>query len=666
MCKYRKLYNQFFGIIGIVLGLVLVLEVGPGLAQEKTANYWFDRAFQEPNIDKKIEYYQRALELNPQDAEARNNLGISYKKKGMYTEAIKEYEAALAIPGYDTPEYVYHNLGLLHRDRAMYKEAIDYFKQSIEHNPRFAKAYNALGLAHKALGHYEEAILNFKQALEIDSNYVKASYNLQNVWRLSEENTDVMRQAEVLYDKGASLLEQNRLQAAITKFQEALKLNPKHVGAKERLNVAHKRLEFSKWSKLGEDMVAQGQWQKGLSYFEQALSHATNEQERRLVTRRQQEAKKQLKTMAQKTETDGLYQAGLASLDNEDWLQAISQFTRVLLIDPNHKPAQEKNNLAKVGYYYKKGVELFNARQWSEAEEKFNDVLRINSQHTETLDKLKTIAEHKKQEKINLLLKQAEKAKNLDDYQTATKVYQQILGLHADHEQAHAGLESIKQQLTKKGASKWSMFTQYVSSPAKLIGLIVIAVAGYLVFVKIIRPSQVVDHYLKYKEYDKARIVYEKILEADDNRRRVYPSLANIYIRLKRPDRLEQLIQFCLQKIQRAENNEKEPLWHLTLGEIYQQQERLDDARAEMELAYDNQPENEEIQQKLVKLYKAILALQPENTQIRTKSDELKSVLASEAKKENKTALLRLDNKNQAGESDSLKLLRECFGHPKT
>ncbi len=652
------------GIAVAVLGLALTLPAGPGLAQEKTADYWFNRAFQEQDIDRKIGYYQKSIELNHKDAEARNNLGILYKKKGMYAEAIKEYEAALTIPGYETPEYAYHNLGLLHRDRAMYEEAIGYFKQAVELNPKFTKAYNAMGLTYKALGRYEEAVLSFKKALEINPNYVQADYNLQNVWRLSEENTKTKRQAEALYDEGIKLLEQNYPQAAITKFQESLKLNPKHVGADEKLKTARKKIKFNKWSKQAEDMVAQGQWQKGLSSFEQALNYVTNEQERQHINLRQQEIKNQLKLNAQRAKTNKLYQEGLSSLNNEDWLQAISKFTKILMMEPNNKPAQEKSSLAKVNYYYGKGLELLNVQQWPEAEEKFNDVLRINPQHTKTLDKLKTIAEHKKQEKINLLFKQVKQAEKREDRQTAKQLYQQILGLHTDHEQANAGLESIEKQLTEKNAPKWDMILQYVSYPARLIGIIIIVVAGYLAFVKIIRPSQVIDHYLKYKEYDKARIIYEKILETDDSRRNVYPSLANTYIKLKRLEGVEHLIGFCRQKTELTEGAEKD-LWRLTLGEIYQQQERLSDSRAEMELAYENQPQNEEIQQKLAKLYESILERQPDDTQVSAKLDELNAKLAAGDKEENKTALLRFKEEFQSGEDSALKLLKECFGHPK-
>jgi len=71
-----------------------------------------------------------------------NNLGIAYKKKGMYKEAEKEYKEAIRIkPDYDTPHY---NLGLLYRDQGLYTKAIEYFEKALSINPDFIDARDKL------------------------------------------------------------------------------------------------------------------------------------------------------------------------------------------------------------------------------------------------------------------------------------------------------------------------------------------------------------------------------------------------------------------------------------------------------------------------------------------------------------------------------------------
>jgi tetratricopeptide (TPR) repeat protein len=647
------------------LGLVLTLLVGMGLAQEKNASYWFDKAFRERDTDKKIEYYQKSIQLDSHDPEAHNNLGILYKKKGMYAEAIREYEAALAIPGYKTPEYAYHNLGMLYKDRAMFQQAVEYLKKALQANPNFAKSYNALGLAYKGLGRYEEAAQSFKQALKINPNYVQANYNLQNLWRLSEEDTEAKRQAEILYDEGIGLLEQRRFQAALAKFQEVLKHNPEHIGVKEKVILTQKRIDFDKLYKQGNNLIAKRRWKEAAAYFEQALAYAVTEKERQQIAARQREISFQIQLQAKKTEVDKLYQSGLNSLNDQDWLKAISKFTKILMLDPENRLAQEKNNLAKVGYYYEKGLESLKAQRWQDAEVSFNDLLKIEPRHAGAQEQLKVIAEHYRQEKFALWVKKADQARKLGNLQAAKQMYQNILELDANHAGAKAGLAQLQQQIQKEAEPGIATrIISYLTNPMGLISLIITVLVGYLVFAKIIRPSQVIKYYSKYKEYDKARTIYEKILEKDDNRRNIYPALANTYTKLKRSADIEHLVSLCEQKIQQEAESET-PLWLLCLGEIYIEQGKLNEAQEKMELAYKKQPDNQEIQQKLAKLYETILSICPKDIKIATKLENLKAKLAAAAQKEEKANPSRKKIENKT-EDPALNLLKECFGHNKS
>jgi Flp pilus assembly protein TadD len=47
--------------------------------------------------DEAIFRWKKALEANPASVAAHNNLGVAYEKKGLFKEALSEYEAALKL-----------------------------------------------------------------------------------------------------------------------------------------------------------------------------------------------------------------------------------------------------------------------------------------------------------------------------------------------------------------------------------------------------------------------------------------------------------------------------------------------------------------------------------------------------------------------------------------
>ena len=82
---------------------------------------------------KSIKDYTKAIQLNPNLAEACNNRGIVYKNKGDYGEAIKDFDRAISLNPND--DVAYNNLGLVYIDKTDYEEAIKNFDRAISLNP---------------------------------------------------------------------------------------------------------------------------------------------------------------------------------------------------------------------------------------------------------------------------------------------------------------------------------------------------------------------------------------------------------------------------------------------------------------------------------------------------------------------------------------------------
>ena len=80
-----------------------------------------------------LDFYQKALELNPDYSRSHLNLGVIYEKKGDTESAIREYIAALK----GNPDYltVYYNLGELFEREGNIAMAIKTYKEAYRKNP---------------------------------------------------------------------------------------------------------------------------------------------------------------------------------------------------------------------------------------------------------------------------------------------------------------------------------------------------------------------------------------------------------------------------------------------------------------------------------------------------------------------------------------------------
>jgi tetratricopeptide (TPR) repeat protein len=130
------------------------------------------------NYTEAIKYFDQALAIQPNDANALGGKGKSLEHLGNYTEAIKYFDQALAIQPNDVfalsgKGYTLGNLG-------NYTEAIKYFDQALAIQPNDANSLGGKGMALFYLGNYTEAIKYFDQALAIQPNNVNALMGKQN------------------------------------------------------------------------------------------------------------------------------------------------------------------------------------------------------------------------------------------------------------------------------------------------------------------------------------------------------------------------------------------------------------------------------------------------------------------------------------------------------
>jgi superkiller protein 3 len=115
-----------------------------------------------------IEYYQKAVAIDPNLATVYNNMGIAYDKLENYSEAIRCYQKAISIdPNLAT---VYNNMGVAYNKLENYSEALRCSQKAISIDPNNAAAYHNMGIAYGKLENYREALRCFQKAISIDPN----------------------------------------------------------------------------------------------------------------------------------------------------------------------------------------------------------------------------------------------------------------------------------------------------------------------------------------------------------------------------------------------------------------------------------------------------------------------------------------------------------------
>jgi Flp pilus assembly protein TadD len=143
--------------------------------------------------------FRKAVQLDPNNAEAHANLGVALANQGKRAEAIAEFRQALRLNPNNS--MAHNNLGTVLDEQGKLEEAIAEFRQALRLNPNDVVARRNLGLVLYKQGQREEAITEYRQALRLNPNYAEAHMNL-----------------------GIVLLEQGKREEAIAEFKQAREL----------------------------------------------------------------------------------------------------------------------------------------------------------------------------------------------------------------------------------------------------------------------------------------------------------------------------------------------------------------------------------------------------------------------------------------------------------
>jgi type IV pilus assembly protein PilF len=146
-----------------------------------------------------------AIKISPKYTEARNNLGRVYVEMKQYQKAIKTLELAQADLEYPFPEKILTNLGYAYLEFGRLFKAQRILKQAVDLNRKSCLATNLWAKTYFKQENFYQAALGYDQAIEV----CKASSF-----------------AEPQYFSGLSYLKVGKKELAKTRFEELLKEYP--------------------------------------------------------------------------------------------------------------------------------------------------------------------------------------------------------------------------------------------------------------------------------------------------------------------------------------------------------------------------------------------------------------------------------------------------------
>lgn len=158
-------------------------------------------------LDKAIVQLTKGVQILNSYSDAFYHLGLAYKEKDDFPNAIKFFEAARQSKTFKEADF-YVASGIAYGSAGQYDKAIADLSKAVEISPKSEDAYNNLGLYYNEKNDIPNAIKNLSKAIELKPDFDKAYYNLGNTYA-----------------------KQGDFNSAIKKYEKAVEINPDYSDA---------------------------------------------------------------------------------------------------------------------------------------------------------------------------------------------------------------------------------------------------------------------------------------------------------------------------------------------------------------------------------------------------------------------------------------------------
>ncbi len=289
------------GIIVVIMMVVVVWSIIDIQGKEKYNNQGL-KEYQKGNYDLAIKNFNKAIELNPNNAISYHNRGLAYFKTGSkYTpegrasleNAISDLGRAIELK----PDYVeaYYHRGLAHIEfihfydspftqtqNERFDKALNDFNKALELDGTFYLAYAGMGNAHDRYGKFNEAVEWHNKALDNENKILQkwgnealsAIYYSRGRAHQRVENPQAIQDYEtsLKYDPNldTTLGHLASIYVSTGKYDDALELYDRSVRLKEK-KAELGLWDFHTWDGRGQCYYKLGEYDKAIQDLNKAI-----------------------------------------------------------------------------------------------------------------------------------------------------------------------------------------------------------------------------------------------------------------------------------------------------------------------------------------------------------------------------------------------------------
>ncbi|BAY47024.1 TPR repeat-containing serine/threonine protein kinase [Scytonema sp. HK-05] len=322
--------------------------------------------------------YEKAVNIRPEYAQARNGQGKTLYELKEYKEALAAYDKTIQLE----PDYLpaWSGRGFTLNKLQRYQEAIASFDKALQLQNNYPEVWNAKGEALTKLNEYDQALKSYDKAIEFNKEYYEAWYNkallLQNLKRYDEAISAYDKVLEfkqdyerAWYNRGNVLVNLQRYQDAIAAYDKAVQYKPTF---------------YQAWLSKGNVLINLQRYPEAIESFEQVIKYNRKNYQawygRGWSLHQIKRYEEAVTSYNQAIELNRKnyqvwYNLGNSLYNLKKYQEAILSYNKSVNYEPKHYES-----------WYSRGNALFNVKRYSEAIASYDKAIKIKPDYQQAIN----------------------------------------------------------------------------------------------------------------------------------------------------------------------------------------------------------------------------------------------------------------------------------------